>query len=155
LSTSISVDEPSDMPPISRSPRCGVGQAGSLVLWSWLMSALCFSGHPAELGAIVSCYPWVIVVISFTQSFFLGPDDLLRKPFLPAGGRPRGRFCTAQSHPGGAVAVFPPDGEGLNPVSATTWDEFLHPPCSTWVCCLCHPPLPLQFCPAPGDRPFR
>jgi cytochrome c-type biogenesis protein CcmF len=83
------------------------GQAGSLLLWAWVLSIF---------GAIVvfqtrkrntDLAPYVLLIIGANQAFFLGVLVFASSPFT-------------------TLAVAPPDGNGLNPM-LTNFGMFIHP----------------------------
>ena len=53
------------------------GQAGSLLFWSWLMSAFASAVTLRKWDRDREFLPWVIVVSLVTLAFFLAPDHLL------------------------------------------------------------------------------
>ncbi len=57
------------------------GQAGSLVLWSWLMSAFASAVTLRKWERDRELLPWVIVVTSVTLAFFLSLSILYENPF--------------------------------------------------------------------------
>src|SRR5664280_681411 len=69
----------------------------------------------------------VIVVISFTQSFFLALTIFFENPFTRWWQTLGGDFVLRMFTPAGAVAVFPTDGQGLNPILRHP-GMILHPP---------------------------
>ena len=80
------------------------GQAGSLLFWSWLMSALASLVTLRRWDRDREFLPWVIVVTSITTAFLPGAGDLLRKPICPLlaeHGRRRNHFhaAAAERHP--------------------------------------------------------
>src|ERR1041385_2400964 len=89
------------------------GQEGSLLLWSWLLSTY---------GAVIvfqnrhkfrDMMPYVVVVLMFTQIFFLILNGFVASPFkMIAAGR-------------GIVDIG--DGQGLNPL-LQYWTMVIHPP---------------------------
>ncbi len=57
------------------------GQAGSLVFWSWLMSAFASLVTLRKWDRDREFLPWVIVVTSLTTAFFLGLVVFYENPF--------------------------------------------------------------------------
>ena len=57
------------------------GQAGSLVFWSWLMSAFASLVTLRKWDRDREFLPWVIVVTSITTAFFLGLVVFYENPF--------------------------------------------------------------------------
>jgi len=75
------------------------GQAGSLVFWSWLMSAFASAVTLRKWDRDKEFLPWVIVVSSVTLAFFLGMSVFFENPF---------KFIP--------IASIPQNGRGLNPL---------------------------------------
>ncbi|MGA2490039.1 MAG: hypothetical protein ABSF99_07600, partial [Anaerolineales bacterium] len=57
------------------------GQAGSLVLWSWLMSAFATAVTLRSWERDRDFLPWVVVVIAATLAFFLSLSIFFENPF--------------------------------------------------------------------------
>ncbi len=55
------------------------GQAGSLLFWSWLMSAFASAVTLRKWDRDQEFLPWVIVVTSVTLAFFLAAEHPLRE----------------------------------------------------------------------------
>jgi cytochrome c-type biogenesis protein CcmF len=102
------------------------GQAGSLVFWSWLMSAFASLVTLRKWDRDREFLPWVIVVTSITTAFFLGLVVFYENPFARFWDL-NGQVITAMFAPAGATAVFPPDGQGLNPLLRHP-GMIIHPP---------------------------
>ena len=105
---------------------CG-GQAGSLVLWSWLMSAFASAVTLRKWERDRELLPWVIVVTSVTLAFFLSLTILYENPFARWWQTATGEFVPSMFAPAGAVAVTPADGQGLNPLLRHP-GMIIHPP---------------------------
>jgi len=89
------------------------GQEGSLLLWSWLLSAYAAVVLWTNRRKHRELLPWVIGVLSFTQIFFCMLNVFVEPPFqMLAVGK-------------GVQAV--PDGNGLNPL-LQYWLMAIHPP---------------------------
>ena len=88
-----------EMPTYLKITALWGGQAGSLVFWSWLMSAFAFAVTLRKWDRDKEFLPWVIVVSSVTLAFFLGMSVFIESPF---------KFIP--------TASIPPDGRGLNPL---------------------------------------
>ncbi len=58
------------------------GQAGSLVFWSWLMSAFATAVTLRKWERDSEFLPWVIVVSLVTLAFFLGLIIFIENPFV-------------------------------------------------------------------------
>jgi cytochrome c-type biogenesis protein CcmF len=102
------------------------GQAGSLVFWSWLMSAFASLVTLRKWSRDREFLPWVIVVTSITTAFFLGLVVFYENPFARYW-QVGGQVITAMFAPAGATALFPPDGQGLNPLLRHP-GMIIHPP---------------------------
>src|SRR5512132_3619623 len=92
------------------------GQAGSLVFWSWLMSAFASLVTLRKWERDHEFLPWVIVVTSITTAFFLGLVVFYENPFARFWQTTGGEVITSMFGPQNATAMFPPDGRGLNPL---------------------------------------
>jgi cytochrome c-type biogenesis protein CcmF len=102
------------------------GQAGSLVFWSWLMSAFASLVTLRKWSRDREFLPWVIVVTSITTAFFLGLVVFYENPFARYW-QVGGQVITSMFAPAGAVAFFPADGRGLNPLLRHP-GMIIHPP---------------------------
>jgi len=103
------------------------GQAGSLVLWSWLMSAFASAVTLRKWDRDRDLLPWVIVVTSVTLAFFLSLSILYENPFARWWQTTAGDFVARMFAPAGAIAVTPADGQGLNPLLRHP-GMIIHPP---------------------------
>src|SRR5512142_1896697 len=103
------------------------GQAGSLVFWSWLMSAFASLVTLRKWDRDRELLPWVIVVTSITTAFFLGLVVFYENPFARFWQTPDGQVITSMFAPLNAVAMLPPDGRGLNPLLRHP-GMIIHPP---------------------------
>src|SRR5512138_825978 len=103
------------------------GQAGSLVFWSWLMSAFASLVTLRKWDRDREFLPWVIVVTSITTAFFLGLVVFYENPFTRYWQTPDGQVVTSMFTPQNAVAMLPPDGRGLNPLLRHP-GMIIHPP---------------------------
>src|SRR5512147_3280859 len=88
------------------------GQAGSLLFWSWLMSAFASLVTLRKWDRDREFLPWVIVVTSITTAFFLGLVVFYENPFTRYWQTPDGQVLTSMFAPLNAVAMLPPDGRG-------------------------------------------
>src|SRR5512138_3507624 len=112
------------------------GQAGSLLFWSWLMSAFASLVTLRKWDRDREFLPWVIVVACVTMSFFIGMTVFFENPFanfwrdasgkilMDAGGTPIASILRPAA---GAVAFMPQDGQGLNPLLRHP-GMIIHPP---------------------------
>ena len=103
------------------------GQAGSLIFWSWLMSAFASAVTLRDWSRDKEFLPWVIVVNLVTLAFFLGLSIFLENPFVRFWQTPTGQIITRMTPPAGAVPFVPPDGQGLNPLLRHP-GMIIHPP---------------------------
>src|SRR5512138_2600767 len=103
------------------------GQAGSLVFWSWLMSAFASLVTLRKWDRDHEFLPWVIVVTSITTAFFLGLVVFYENPFARFWQTPDGQVVTSMFAPQNAAAMLPPDGRGLNPLLRHP-GMIIHPP---------------------------
>ena len=115
------------------------GQAGSILFWSWLMSAFASLVTLRKWDRDREFLPWVIVVASITLAFFVGMNLFFENPFakfwidtsgriiVDANGNPiTGMFApnaTANLVPNGYLS----DGQGLNPLLRHP-GMVIHPP---------------------------
>ncbi|MEA3351435.1 MAG: heme lyase CcmF/NrfE family subunit [Chloroflexota bacterium] len=103
------------------------GQAGSLVFWSWTMSAFTSAVTLRKWDRDREFLPWVIVVSLVTLAFFLGMSTFIENPFARLWQLPTGQVTSAMFQPAGAVIFFPQDGQGLNPLLRHP-GMIIHPP---------------------------
>src|SRR5512135_2885447 len=103
------------------------GQAGSLVFWSWLMSAFASLVTLRKWDRDREFLPWVIVVTSITTAFFLALVIFYEDPFARFWQTPDGQVVTSMFAPVNATAMIPSDGRGLNPLLRHP-GMIIHPP---------------------------
>src|SRR5512138_3741997 len=103
------------------------GQAGSLLFWSWLMSAFASLVTLRSWERDREFLPWVIVVTSVTTAFFLGLVIFFENPFARYWQTTGGEVVTAMLAPVNATGFFPADGRGLNPLLRHP-GMIIHPP---------------------------
>ncbi len=84
------------------------GQAGSLLFWSWLLSLFTAAVMYGQWGKQRELIPYALIVISFTQIFFLFISLVVENPFAKLDG-------------------IPLDGNGLNPLLRHP-GMIIHPP---------------------------
>jgi cytochrome c-type biogenesis protein CcmF len=116
-----------DMPIYLKITALWGGQAGSLVLWSWLMSAFASAVTLRKWERDRELLPWVIVVTSVTLAFFLSLTILYENPFARWWQTTGGDFVASMFTPAGAIPVTPGDGQGLNPLLRHP-GMIIHPP---------------------------
>ena len=102
------------------------GQAGSLLFWSWLMSAFTSLVTFRKWHRDREFLPWVVVVSGVTMAFFLGMNVFYENPFaqLYQG------FDGINAHtfqPADSILFTPADGRGLNPLLRHP-GMVIHPP---------------------------
>ena len=102
------------------------GQAGSLLFWSFLLSAFASAVTLRKWDRDIEFLPWVIMVCSVTMMFFLGLVVFYENPFtrfwLVAGNVEPHMF-----QPALATIFTPQDGNGLNPLLRHP-GMVIHPP---------------------------
>ena len=103
------------------------GQAGSLLFWSWLMSAFTSAVTLRKWDRDREFLPWVIVVGLVTLVFFLFLILAFETPFVRFWSKPTGELVTAMFRPQSASPFTPPDGNGLNPLLRHP-GMVIHPP---------------------------
>lgn len=103
------------------------GQAGSLVLWSWLMSTFAASASLRKWERDREFLPWVLVVCSITLAFFIGLVIFSENPFAQYWQTNNGEIITAMFQPAGLSLFIPQDGNGLNPLLRHP-GMIIHPP---------------------------
>lgn len=103
------------------------GQAGSLLFWSWLMSAFTGVAMLRKWERDLSLMPYVIAVTMITVGFFIGLTVLIENPFTRMWQLPSGEVITAMFQPTGTLAFAPADGRGLNPLLRHP-GMIIHPP---------------------------
>ncbi len=116
-----------DMPFYLKITALWGGQAGSLVLWSWLMSAFASAVTLRKWERDRELLPWVIVVTSITMAFFLSLSIFYENPFARWWQTTAGDFVPRMFAPAGTIPVTPADGQGLNPLLRHP-GMILHPP---------------------------
>ncbi|MFQ5399703.1 MAG: heme lyase CcmF/NrfE family subunit [Anaerolineae bacterium] len=84
------------------------GQAGSLLFWNLLLSAFTAAAVSRKWDGEKDLMPYVLIVISFTQIFFLGITAFVENPFI-------------------RLDAVPLDGRGLNPLLRHP-GMIIHPP---------------------------
>jgi cytochrome c-type biogenesis protein CcmF len=103
------------------------GQSGSLIFWSWLMSAFATAVTLRKWDRDREFLPWVIVVSLVTLAFFLSLNLLFENPFNRFWVTAGGEQIEAMFPPVGAVLMTPADGRGLNPLLRHP-GMIIHPP---------------------------
>jgi cytochrome c-type biogenesis protein CcmF len=103
------------------------GQAGSLVFWSWLLAGFATAASIRKWDRDREFLPWVVVVTMITLAFFLSLVVFFENPFGRLWQSASGQQISAMFQPAGAVALFPVDGQGLNPLLRHP-GMIIHPP---------------------------
>ena len=103
------------------------GQAGSLVLWSLLMSTFATAVTLRKWDRDRELLPWVIVVCSATLAFFIGLVVFSENPFAKYWQTTSGEVVKAMFQPAGSILFNPKDGNGLNPLLRHP-GMIIHPP---------------------------
>src|SRR4030065_2432069 len=115
------------MPVFLRVTALWGGQAGSLLFWSWLMSAFASAVTLRKWQRDREFLPWVIVVALVTLAFFLILTLFIENPFERIWQTPAGMTSVAMFQPAGMSLYAPPDGNGLNPLLRHP-RMIIHPP---------------------------
>jgi cytochrome c-type biogenesis protein CcmF len=102
------------------------GQAGSLLFWSWLLAGFISALALRKWDRDRELLPWVIVVNLATLAFFLVINIFFENPFLRYWQDFEG-VQMAFARPLGTIALYPPDGSGLNAYLRHP-GMILHPP---------------------------
>src|SRR5690349_3447675 len=102
------------------------GQAGSLLFWSWLMSAFASLVTLRKWDRDREFLPWVIVVACITMAFFIGMNVFFENPFAQLYQSFDG-IAAHTFKPADSVLFTPADGRGLNPLLRHP-GMIIHPP---------------------------
>lgn len=105
------------------------GQAGSLLFWSWLMSAFIGGVMLRRWERDREFLPWVIVVTAVTLAFFLSLNIFFtgENPFARLWQNRSGDVSVAMFAPAGRNLFVPANGQGLNPLLRHP-GMVIHPP---------------------------
>ncbi len=103
------------------------GQAGSLLFWSWLMSAFASLVMLRKWDRDREFLPWVIVVTMITLAFFLSLSVFFENPFVRTWWTASGPMVKQVFQPAGGLMYVPGQGSGLNPL-LRHWGMVIHPP---------------------------
>jgi cytochrome c-type biogenesis protein CcmF len=115
------------MPVYLRITALWGGQAGSLVFWSWLLSAFASAVTLRKWDRDQEFLPWVIVVSLVTLAFFVSLNVFFENPFRSFWRLPSGDITVAMTRPQLASLFVPRDGRGLNPLLRHP-GMIIHPP---------------------------
>jgi cytochrome c-type biogenesis protein CcmF len=116
-----------DMPSYLKVTALWGGQAGSLVFWSWLMSAFATAVTMRKWERDREFLPWVVVVTAVTLAFFLSLTIFFENPFSRLWQTINGDIAPHMFAPAGAVLFTPSNGRGLNELLRHPGMVF-HPP---------------------------
>ena len=116
-----------DMPLYLKVTALWGGQAGSLVFWSWLMSAFATAVTMRKWERDREFLPWVVVVTAITLAFFLSLIIFFENPFARLWQTLNGDVAPHMFAPGGAILFTPSNGNGLNELLRHPGMVF-HPP---------------------------
>ncbi|HEY5728602.1 MAG TPA: heme lyase CcmF/NrfE family subunit [Anaerolineales bacterium] len=103
------------------------GQAGSLLFWSWLMSAFTSLVTFKKWDRDRELLPWVIVVSGITLAFFLGMNVFFENPFAQLYQTFDSNIKAYTFQPQNSMLFTPQDGRGLNPLLRHP-GMVIHPP---------------------------
>ncbi len=103
------------------------GQAGSLIFWSWLMSAFATAVTFRKWDRDREFLPWVVVVTAVTLAFFLSLSIFFENPFTRWWQTVNGGLVQRMFAPAGSILFTPPNGQGLNELLRHPGMVF-HPP---------------------------
>ena len=117
----------SSMPLYLRMTALWGGQAGSLIFWSWLMSAFATAVTFKRWDRDKEFLPWVVVVALVTLAFFLSLSIFFENPFNRFYVLPDGTQAAVMFAPAGSQVISPSDGRGLNPLLRHP-GMIIHPP---------------------------
>jgi cytochrome c-type biogenesis protein CcmF len=116
-----------EMPQYLKITALWGGQAGSLIFWSWLMSAFATAVTLRKWDRDREFLPWVVVVTAVTLAFFLSLSIFFENPFTRWWQTSSGGLVLSLFRPAGALTFTPPDGQGLNELLRHPGMVF-HPP---------------------------
>lgn len=115
------------MPMYLRLTALWGGQSGSLLFWSWLLSAFTTAVTLRKWDRDREFLPWVILVSLVTLAFFLLLILLFENPFERLWRLPSGDIIAAMFQPARGTLFYPQDGQGLNPLLRHP-GMIIHPP---------------------------
>ena len=116
-----------DMPLYLKITALWGGQAGSLILWSWLMSAFATAVTLRKWERDHEFLPWVVAVTAVTLAFFLSLSIFFENPFARLWQTISGEVAPFMFAPAGSTLYIPSDGQGLNELLRNPGMIF-HPP---------------------------
>jgi cytochrome c-type biogenesis protein CcmF len=116
----------SSMPTYLKVTAWWGGQAGSLLFWSWLMSAFTSLVTLRKWDRDRELLPWVTVVTGITMAFFIGMNVFFENPFAQLYQTLSG----IEAHtfqPANSILFTAQEGRGLNPLLRHP-GMVIHPP---------------------------
>ena len=116
-----------DMPLYLKITALWGGQAGSLILWSWFMSAFATAVSLRKWERDREFLPWVVAVTAITLAFFLSLSIFFENPFTRLWQTISGEIAPFMFAPAGSTLYIPADGQGLNELLRHPGMVF-HPP---------------------------
>jgi cytochrome c-type biogenesis protein CcmF len=115
-----------DMPLYLKVTALWGGQEGSLLFWSWLMSAFASAVMLRRWDRDREFLPWVAAVTAITLAFFLSLSLFFENPFVSWWQTSTSQVAS-MIRPAGASPLIPTDGAGLNPLLRHP-GMIIHPP---------------------------
>lgn len=103
------------MSPLLKFTALWGGQEGSILFWTWLMSAFAAAVMVRKWEADRPLMPWVIFVTVGTLLFFQGVSLFIANPFERLWFV-NNEVVQSVWQPQGGLAAVPRDGQGLNPL---------------------------------------
>jgi cytochrome c-type biogenesis protein CcmF len=116
-----------EMPFYLKATALWGGQAGSLVFWSWILSAFAMAVMMRKWERDREFLPWVVMVTAVTLAFFLSLSIFFENPFVSFWQTMSGDIISKMFRPAGAIPITPTDGKGLNEILRHPGMIF-HPP---------------------------
>ena len=104
------------------------GQAGSLTFWTLLLSGFAVAATWFFRNQQNSLRPYVNAVLLVTIAFFASVVLFAADPFARLWHDAGGQVISSVFQPAGTTAIFPSDGQGLNPQLQNYW-MVIHPVC--------------------------
>jgi cytochrome c-type biogenesis protein CcmF len=98
------------------------GQAGSLILWSFMLSLFLAAALLLNWKTERKLIAWVMVVSGITLTFFLILNNFFENPFERTWAEADGTLNTALFAPDGAIPAYPYQSEMAGPFYHTTTD---------------------------------
>ncbi len=102
------------------------GQAGSITFWTLILCGFAVAATWFFRNQQASLKPYINAVLLVSIAFFLSVVIFAANPFVKLWTTAGGATVTSVFQPAGAVALFPADGQGLNPQLQNYW-MIIHP----------------------------